>query len=192
MRSVRQLVAYPHLLTTVSYPTVVAILFRACVNRVGTSSGALSTAGPNLGADGTSATHDVTITQPGTMGVIWKQMTIGTGANRCYYPMVKSVQAGSVGDTAGLQPFEVLSVLNGRPVDSATTPYEQVISLLRSTRPLHLSFRAEKAALRSTVTFVRPGPLGLQLEPVTGNPVRPSYFGHLCHGRLLLLLLAAS
>ena len=57
---------------------------------------------------------------------------------------------------------------------------------------LHLSFLAEKAALRATVTFVRPGPLGLQLEPATGNPVRPAYLGHLYHGRLSPLLLAVS
>jgi hypothetical protein len=86
--------------------------------------------------------------------------------------MVKAVQSGSVGAAAGLQPFDVLSVINGRSADSNTTTYERVIALLRGARPLHLSFAGEKAALRATVTFVSPGPLGLQLEPVTGNPVR--------------------
>ena len=87
--------------------------------------------------------------------------------------MVKAVQSGSVGAAAGLQPFEVLSAINGRPADSNTTTYEQAIGVLRGTRPLHLSFWGEKASLRAIVTFVSPGPLGLQLEPVTGNPVRP-------------------
>jgi hypothetical protein len=88
--------------------------------------------------------------------------------------MVKAVQSGSVGAAAGLQPFDVLSVINGRSADSNTTTYEQVIALLRGARPLLLSVAGEKAALRATVTFVSPGPLGLQLEPVTGNPVRLS------------------
>jgi len=30
----------------------------------------------------------------------------------------------------------------------------------------------DKLGLKSTVTFVAPGPLGLSLEPVTGDPVR--------------------
>jgi hypothetical protein len=117
-----------------------------------------------------SATHDVTITQSGTMGVAWKQMTV---ANRQSWPMVKAVKSDSVGAAAGIQPFEVLGALNGRSMDSATTPYDQAISMLRSTRPLHLSFMAKKAAVRATVTFVSPEPLGLQLEPATGDPVRP-------------------
>ena len=106
--------------------------------------------------------------------------------------MVKAVQSGSVGAAAGLQPFDVLSVINGRSADSNTTTYEQVIALLRGARPLLLSVAGEKAALRATVTFVSPGPLGLQLEPVTGNPVRLSLSLSLSRARALFLSVCVS
>ena len=147
---------------------VVCVFFCVCVC-ISSSTTPAASLKPEPGA----ATHDVTITQSGTLGVGWKQMSTGSGPNRQSWPMVKAVRSGSVAAAAGVQPFEVLSVLNGRSMDAATTPYEQAISMLRSTRPLHLSFLPQKAAVRATVTFVLPGSLGLQLEPATGNPVRP-------------------
>jgi hypothetical protein len=130
----------------------------------------------------------VLITQGGKMGVAWKQMVVNMDSTRQaqnaaagspaagrsgrqHYPVVKSVQPGSVGAKAGIQPFEVLIGLNDQHAAAVDISYEQAIGMLRTTRPLKLSFMEEKAALKATVTFVKPGPLGLVLEPISGNPV---------------------
>jgi hypothetical protein len=137
---------------------------------------------------GGGRTHDVLITQGGKMGVAWKQMVVNMDSTRQaqnaaagspaagrsgrqHYPVVKSVQPGSVGAKAGIQPFEVLIGLNDQHAAAVDISYEQAIGMLRTTRPLKLSFMEEKAALKATVTFVKPGPLGLVLEPISGNPV---------------------
>ena len=144
--------------------------------------------GKGSGGGGGGRTHDVLITQGGKMGVAWKQMVVNMDSTRQaqnaaagspaagrsgrqHYPVVKSVQPGSVGAKAGIQPFEVLIGLNDQHAAAVDISYEQAIGMLRTTRPLKLSFMEEKAALKATVTFVKPGPLGLVLEPISGNPV---------------------
>eukprot|EP01046_Picozoa_sp_COSAG06_P009962 COSAG06_NODE_533_length_14542_cov_17.021325_6_plen_220_part_00 len=154
---------------------------------------------------GGGRTHDVVITAGGKMGVAWKQMVVNMDSTRQaqnaaagspaagrsgrqHYPVVKSVQPGSVGAKAGIQPFEVLIGLNGQHAAAVDISYEQAIGMLRTTRPLKLSFMEEKAALKATVTFVKPGPLGLVLEPISGNPVSALHYAALqCSPSPLLL-----
>jgi len=80
------------------------------------------------------------------MGVMWKQVLVGTP--RMGYPVVKAVKPDSVGQNAGLEPFEILLVLNGQSVTELT--YEQVIDQLKSTRPLTLEFKKVRSVFRDT------------------------------------------
>ena len=81
--------------------------------------------------------HVVTIEPAGTMGVMWKQVMVGNP--RQGYPVVKAVKQESVGQKAGLQAFEILLAVNGRSVAEQT--YEEVIAVLKSTRPLTLEMK---------------------------------------------------
>lgn len=112
---------------------------------------------------------DVTIQEPGPVGIVWQKHTANPRGTARDFAVVKTVKAGGSAAMAGVRPFQTLMGINGMTV--APLEYSAVIEKIRETRPLRLTFAPlERAWLRAEVLFATPGPLGLKLEPATGDP----------------------
>lgn len=114
----------------------------------------------------------VTLREPGPLGIRWSKHTASPRGTPRDFAVVKSVTKGSSAATAGIRPFEVLMSINGMTV--APMDFDTLIQTIRKTRPLHLTFAPlERAWLRADVLFASPGPLGLKLEPASGDSRAP-------------------
>lgn len=118
---------------------------------------------------GTHLSSNVTLREHGPLGIMWKKHTASPRGTPRDFAVVKSVKKGSSAARAGIRPFEVLMSINGMTV--APLKFDALIETMRKTRPLQLTFAPlERAWLRAEVLFATPGPLGLKLEPSSGDP----------------------
>ena len=113
--------------------------------------------------------HEMTISEWGPLGIVWQKHTASPRGTPMTFAVVKSVKPGGSAALAGVRPFETLTHINGATV--APLEFPDLIDTIRKTRPLRLSFAPlEHAWLRAELLFAAPGPLGLKLEPATGDP----------------------
>lgn len=97
-----------------------------------------------------TGTHDVTITAPGALGIVWKK--VETSGSKHSVPVVKLVRPGSSAAAAGVEMFEALVSIGDWQVIGKN--YSDVIARIKGERPLRLSFAKEKVHLEAKATFV--------------------------------------
>lgn len=116
--------------------------------------------------------HEVTLIQKGVLGMVWSTRESGGSSGprrKDVAVVVKAVKPGSPAAYAGVKPFEILIGINGESI--APLQFDSVIAKIKATRPLRLSFAPlEIAQMRAKVLWPVAGPLGLKLEPATGDP----------------------
>lgn len=95
-------------------------------------------------------THDVTITAPGALGIVWKK--VETSGSKHSVPVVKLVRSDSSAAAAGVEMFEALVSIGDWQVIGKN--YSDVIARIKGERPLRLSFAKEKVHLEAKATFV--------------------------------------
>ena len=95
-------------------------------------------------------THDVTITAPGALGIVWKK--VETSGSKHSVPVVKLVRPDSSAAAAGVEMFEALVSIGDWQVIGKN--YSDVIARIKGERPLRLSFAKEKIHLQAKATFV--------------------------------------